>query len=153
MDTLAEKENTIKVLQSCLNQMSKKKETKGEPKKVETKKKAEIIDVDQDDSNEVRFGCDMCDQTFEDKSDLMIHQDTVHREEMEKRMKKKIEEDKTKFKRVEKMCRYFNLPKGCTEDSKTLSQLNSTKSVHNVSKILHPIKCIKHMKPPKKNDS
>ena len=35
----------------------------------------------------------------------------------------------------------------------TLSQLNSTKSVHNVSKILHPIKCIKHMKPPKKNDS
>ena len=36
---------------------------------------------------------------------------------------------------------------------RTLSQLNSTKSVHNVSKILHPIKCIKHMKPPKKNDS
>ena len=85
MDTLAEKENTIKVLQSCLNQMSKKKETKGEPKKVETKKKAEIIDVDQDDSNEVRFGCDMCDQTFEDKSDLMIHEDTVHTEEMKKK--------------------------------------------------------------------
>ena len=35
----------------------------------------------------------------------------------------------------------------------TLSQLNCTKSVHNVSKILHPIKYIKHMKPPKKNDS
>ena len=36
---------------------------------------------------------------------------------------------------------------------RTLSQLNCTKSVHNVSKILHPIKYIKHMKPPKKNDS
>ena len=38
-------------------------------------------------------------------------------------------------------------------DTMTLSQLNSTKSVHNVSKILHPIKYIKHMKPPQKNDS
>ena len=36
---------------------------------------------------------------------------------------------------------------------RTLSQVNCTKSVHNVSKILHPIKYIKHMKPPQKNDS
>ena len=126
-DTIVEKENTIKVLQKCLNSMSTrnkeekvatkiidKDETKKteKNKKEEPKKKTEIIDIED------KFECGWCEHVAEDKSDLMIHEDIKHPDEMKKKMEKKVAEEKTSFEKVKRDCRFFKTRKGCFQGDK-----------------------------------